>query len=80
MLLVLTLGAVHATFGAHRDVGAVLLMAAGAICILSSQQLALVHHSIRDVIASPFAPARPTTFVLFGIGLIVVGIAWLIAA
>lgn len=61
------------------NAGALLMMGAGVASILFRGSMAAVQNQIKAATWSPWGRVRPQVFVLWGIGLMVLGIAWLIA-
>lgn len=61
------------------NAGAVLVMGSGVASILLRDSIAAAQNRIKAATWSPWAPVRPRVFVWWGVGLVVLGMAWLIA-
>lgn len=69
---------VVASFRNHSKIGAALVIAAGASSIVFRTALASAQNQIDSSTNGAWGPARPTSFVLWGAGLVVAGLAWLV--
>jgi hypothetical protein len=69
--------AVFVGFQRYEKTSAGFVIAAGLSSIVFRHQMARAQRRINPF-PKPFESARPTTFVLWGIGLLVLGLAWLV--
>lgn len=70
---------VFVAFGKAPRVGALFLVASGILAITASKSMAMVQNKINDATKkftwNPWGPATPRLFIIWGVGILILGIA-----
>jgi hypothetical protein len=67
-----------ASFRQYDVASGLLVMAAGLSSIFFREAMASAQNRINGVVGNPGGPVRPTLFLLWGIAVAIVGVAWLL--